>query len=50
MRRTSDDIMEKFDYYGVILNVYQKYGIRAFPIDVFSLESAWDTMSGGTQM
>lgn len=37
MRRTSDDIMEKFDYYGVILDVYQKYGIRAFPIDVFSL-------------
>ena len=29
--------MEKFDYYGVILDVYQKYGIRAFPIDVFSL-------------
>lgn len=37
MRRTSDDIMEKFDYYGVILDVYQRYGIRAFPIDVFSL-------------
>ena len=29
--------MEKFDYYGVILDVYQRYGIRAFPIDVFSL-------------
>lgn len=35
MRRTFNDSM--FDYYGVILDVYQKYGIRTFPIDVFSL-------------
>ena len=26
-----------FDYYGVILDVYQKYGIKSFPVDVFSL-------------
>jgi len=26
-----------FDYYGVILDVYRKYGIKSFPVDVFSL-------------
>ena len=26
-----------FEHYGVILGVYQKYGIRTFPLDVFSL-------------
>jgi len=29
--------MEKFDYYGIILDIYQRYGIRSFPFDVFSL-------------
>lgn len=35
MRRIFNDIM--FDHYGVILDVYQKYGIKSFPVDVFSL-------------
>lgn len=29
--------MEKFDHYGIILDIYQRYGIRSFPFDVFSL-------------
>ena len=29
--------MEQFGYYDTIFDIYRKYGIRSFPIDVFSL-------------